>query len=56
VPFPIHSAWLPRAAPAPDAPRLRFADELEGVAALPEDLAAAAREVARELDEGVPLE
>ena len=53
VPFLIHSAWAPGAAPAPACERLRFADDLsdERLAALPDDLAAAVRTVARELDD-----
>jgi carotenoid cleavage dioxygenase-like enzyme len=55
LPFLLHSAWIPRAVPAQDAERVRFSSELERAGELPDDLAAAAREVARELDEGVPL-
>jgi carotenoid cleavage dioxygenase-like enzyme len=55
LPFLLHAAWLPGAAPAPDVERVRFSDELDRIGELPDDLAAAAREVARELDEGVPL-
>jgi hypothetical protein len=33
-----------------------FSAELDGLDALPDDLAAVAREVARELDEGVALQ
>ncbi|MFM8972279.1 MAG: hypothetical protein ACKOOG_06495, partial [Actinomycetota bacterium] len=55
VPFILHSAWAPRAAAAPAVERTRFADDLARVEELPEDLAAAARAVARELDEGVPM-
>jgi len=53
VPFLIHSAWMPVAGPAPDVERLRFADELDDgrLAALPDDLATVAREVAAELAE-----
>lgn len=56
MPFLLHSAWMPRAVPAPEVERLRFADELGRVGELPDDLAAVAREVAAELDDGVPLE
>lgn len=56
VPFLLHSAWLSSAAPAPDAERVRFADELDRIGELPDDLAAVALEVARELDEGVPMD
>jgi hypothetical protein len=55
LPFILHAAWLPRAVPAPGLERNRFSSELERVGELPDDLAAVAREVARELDEGVPL-
>jgi hypothetical protein len=55
MPFLIHAAWLPRAAPAPDVARTRFSDELGGATALSDELAELARGVARELDEGVPL-
>lgn len=55
VPFILHSAWAPRAVPAPDVARARFADDLERVDDLPDDLAAVARRVARDLDEGVPM-
>lgn len=50
VPFVLHSAWMPRAVPAPDVERNRFADELDGINALPDDLAAVARDVAAELE------
>ena len=52
VPFLIHSAWMPRAVPAPtDVERLRFADELDDgrLSALPDDLAEVARGVADDL-------
>lgn len=55
VPFVLHSAWMPRAVRAPALDRTRFADELDRVDELPDDLAAVARAVARDLDEGVPL-
>ena len=55
VPFVLHSAWMPRAVAADDRPRLRFSDELDRIDELPEDLAAVAREVAADLDDGVPL-
>jgi carotenoid cleavage dioxygenase-like enzyme len=55
VPFVLHSAWMPRATTAPDCERSCFSSELERAAELPDDLAAVAHEVARELDEGVPL-
>ena len=51
VPFILHASWMPRAVTAPDVERLRFADELDEsrLATLPDDLAAAAREVAADL-------
>lgn len=52
VPFLIHSAWMPRAVPAPtDVERLHFADELDEskLAALTDDQRTAVREVAAEL-------
>ncbi len=55
VPFVLHSAWTPRAVTAPSVDRTRFSEELSRVGELPDDLAAAAQEVARELDEGVPM-
>ncbi len=56
LPFVLHSAWMRRAVPADrDLPRLRFGDELARVDELDPDLAAAARRVATDLDEGVPL-
>lgn len=55
LPFLLHAAWLPRAAPAPDAERQRFSSELDRAGELPDDLAALAREVARELDAGVAM-
>jgi hypothetical protein len=55
LPFLLHSAWLPRAVPAPDAERVRFSSELERVGELPDDLAELARQVARELDERIPM-
>lgn len=56
VPFVLHAAWMLRATPAEDRPRLRFADELARVGELPDDLAAVALRVAADLDEGVPLD
>ncbi|TDB92195.1 carotenoid oxygenase family protein [Actinomadura sp. 7K534] len=51
MPFLIHSAWMPEARPAPDLERHRFADDLDArLDQLPLDLAAAAHEVAAELD------
>ena len=57
VPFLLHSAWMPRAVPASgDVERLRFTDELDRIGELDDDLADAVREVARDLEEGVPLD
>ena len=56
VPFVLHSAWMPRAVPATDRPRVRFGDELGRIAELSDDLAKVAREVAGEVDDGVPLD
>ena len=55
MPFILHSAWVPQVVTAPDRDRNRFSDELDRVGELPDDLATLAREVARELDEGVAL-
>ena len=58
VPFFLHSAWMPEAKSAPTLPRTRFAEDLEvlgTVERLPDDLAAVAVAVARDLDEGVPM-
>jgi carotenoid cleavage dioxygenase-like enzyme len=55
LPFLLHSAWLPRVQPAPDAERIRFSSEIERAAELPDELAALAREVARELDAGIEM-
>ncbi|MFP5320895.1 MAG: carotenoid oxygenase family protein [Acidimicrobiia bacterium] len=52
MPFLVHSAWMPAAVPADRwIERLRFADDLDPdkVASLPDDLAAAVRQVADEL-------
>ena len=55
VPFVLHSAWMPRVVASQDQPRLKFSDELDRIDQLPDDLAAAARQVARDLDEGVEM-
>jgi len=47
--------WLPEAVPSDDRPRVRFCDELGRLDELDDDLADVARQVARELDEGVPM-
>ena len=57
VPFVLHSAWMPRAvSTAGDGRhRNRFADELERIGELPDDLAAVVTQVADDLDQGAPL-
>jgi carotenoid cleavage dioxygenase-like enzyme len=55
VPFVLHAAWMPRAVPAPEAPRVRFADEIGRAGELPDDLAVVVREVAEELGAGVAI-
>lgn len=56
VPFVLHSAWVPGVVAADrDRPRTRFADELDRLGELPEDLAAAARQVADDLAQGAPM-
>lgn len=55
LPFVLHSAWMPSVS-MPGRPLAnRFSDELDRIDELPDDLADAARRVARDLDEGVPL-
>ncbi len=51
VPFVLHSAWMPRAvSTAGDGrTRVRFADELDRIDELPDDLATLARQVADDL-------
>lgn len=55
VPFILHSAWMPRAVASNARARTRFAEDLARVDELPDDLAAAARLVADELDNSVPM-
>jgi hypothetical protein len=57
VPFVLHSAWLPHAvSTAGDGRRRnRFADELDRVGELPDDLAVTAHQVADDLTHGAPL-
>lgn len=55
VPFLLHSAWTPALGPAPAVERTRFADDLVRADELGAELAAVAREVAAELDAGVPM-
>jgi carotenoid cleavage dioxygenase-like enzyme len=50
VPFVLHSAWMPTVTGPPvDRERVWFGDELARIGELPDDLAAAAREVAEDL-------
>jgi carotenoid cleavage dioxygenase-like enzyme len=55
VPFLIHSAWMPAAGTAPSVERLSFGDELDDdrLGELPDDLAAAVRAVAADLEAGL---
>jgi carotenoid cleavage dioxygenase-like enzyme len=55
VPFVIHSAWMPTVDTPASAERVRFSDELDRLDGLVADAANAARVVARELDEEVPV-
>ncbi len=55
VPFILHSAWMPRATPSAPRDRNRFADELDRLDQLPDDLAQVALDVASELADGVPM-
>ncbi len=55
VPFVLHSAWMPRAVSSSDGTGVHFSDELDRIGELPDDLADVAREVARELDEGLAM-
>lgn len=55
VSFVLHAAWMPTADRAPEAERVRFSEELQRIAELPDELAEVARAVAFDLDEGVPL-
>ena len=55
VPFVLHAAWMPRVVPSDGRARVRFSDELDRIGELPDDLAAVALDVARELDDGMPM-
>ena len=55
MPFMLHSAWMPRAVPAQDLPRNRFADELDRLGELDADLQRVVLQVADDLDSGAPL-
>jgi all-trans-8'-apo-beta-carotenal 15,15'-oxygenase len=56
MPFMLHSAWMPRAVASSPRDLVRFSDELDRIGELPDDLAEVARGVARDLDEGVPMQ
>ncbi|HET8929074.1 MAG TPA: carotenoid oxygenase family protein [Acidimicrobiales bacterium] len=56
VPFLLHSAFTSSAKPAPDVERVRFADELDRIGELDDELAKVALEVAHELDEGISMD
>ena len=55
LPFVLHSAWMPRAVSSSNGTGVRFSDELDRIGELPDDLADVARQVADELDAGVPM-
>ena len=57
VPFVLHSAWMPRAVSTTGdgRERTRFADELDRIGELSDDLAAVAHQVVDDLAQGVPL-
>ena len=57
VPFVLHSAWMPRAVStaADGRRRNRFADELDRIGELPDDLAAVANQVIDDLAQSAPL-
>ena len=56
VPFVLHSAWMPAATSTrgDGHERVRFADELDRIAELPDDLQRVARQVAADLDDAAP--
>jgi carotenoid cleavage dioxygenase-like enzyme len=57
VPFVLHSAWMPRAVSTRDdgRQRTRFADELDRIGELPDDLQQVAHQVADDLVQRAPL-
>ena len=55
MPFVLHSAWMPRAVSAADLPRTRFADELDRLGELDDDLQRVVLGVADDLEAGAPL-
>lgn len=54
MPFVLHSAWMPRAVPASELPRTRFADELDRIDELDDDLRRVVLGVADDLEQGAP--
>ena len=55
VPFLLHASWMTTPVTSSPGPGNAFADELDRLGELPDDLAAVVLEVARELEEGVPI-
>jgi all-trans-8'-apo-beta-carotenal 15,15'-oxygenase len=55
VPFLLHAAWMTTPVTSSPGPGNTFADELDQIGELSDDLADVVLEVARELEEGVPL-
>lgn len=55
LPFVLHSAWMPRVVGGAEGTGVRFSDELDRIGELPDEIAALVREVAEEIDAGVPM-
>jgi hypothetical protein len=55
VPFLLHAAWMTTPVTASPGPGNSFAEELDRLGELPDDLADVVLEVARELEAGVPI-
>jgi carotenoid cleavage dioxygenase-like enzyme len=55
VPFVLHAAWMPEVHTSSEGPGNRFADELDRIGELPDDLADEVRRVADDLLHGAPL-
>lgn len=55
LPFVLHSAWMPSVTTPGQPLANRFSDELDRIDELPDDLARAARRVAHDLDEQIPM-
>ena len=55
VPFVLHAAWMTTPITSSPGPTNTFADELDRLGELPDDLAAVVQDVARELEAGVPI-